>query len=137
MVQKITVYPFNVFIVDDSVIIAERLKDLLKDLKFITSIGSAENIEDAKLHIEVHEPKVVFLDINLKEDAPNANGISLLEFLRKAYPNMFIVMLTNLSLPQYKQKCLDLGADYFYDKTNDFDKILDMMIGINNFLINK
>lgn len=137
MVQKITVYPFNVFIVDDSVIIAERLKDLLKDLNFITSIGNAVNIEDAKLHIEEHEPKVVFLDINLKEKEPNANGISLLSFLRKAYPNMFIVMLTNLSLPQYKQKCLELGADYFYDKTNDFDKIMDTMIGINDFLTTK
>jgi len=115
--------PIKIFTVDDSPILQERLHTVLQDLKAIQIAGHASNIASALKAIEKILPEVVILDIHLKNDAPSANGLDLLFILRKSYPKMIIMMLTNLATPQYMTRCMELGADYFYDKTNDFEKI--------------
>jgi DNA-binding NarL/FixJ family response regulator len=34
-------------------------------------------------------------------------------------------MLTNYPYPQYRKKCIEAGADYFFDKSTEFDRIID------------
>jgi hypothetical protein len=34
-------------------------------------------------------------------------------------------MLTNYPYPQYREKCQALGADYFFDKVTEIEKIYD------------
>jgi hypothetical protein len=36
-------------------------------------------------------------------------------------------MLTNYSLNALREKCLSLGADYFFDKSEEFDRIFDVL----------
>jgi DNA-binding response OmpR family regulator len=40
---------------------------------------------------------------------------------------MKIIMLTNLTDNRYRIMSRDAGADYFFDKSNDFDKIPDTL----------
>jgi DNA-binding NarL/FixJ family response regulator len=91
-------------------------------MEHVSVIGNAETIMSALDLIEQEVPDVVILDIQLKADAP-ANGIHLLVILRERYPAMKVIMLTNMTAPQYRTTCMELGADYFFDKSNDFDKI--------------
>jgi DNA-binding NarL/FixJ family response regulator len=94
-------------------------------------LGNAENIQSALLFIEEKKPHVVFLDINLSHDKPR-NGIDLLNILRKAYPVMKIIMLTNMSGDRYREICMSFGADYFFDKSEDFDRIPQTLSGIKD-----
>lgn len=112
----------KVITVDDSPLIAERVKLLLSDLECVEFLGNAGNIVSAIELVKRKNPDVAVLDIHLG-NIPSANGINLLKTLRKDYPNMIIIMLTNLSDPQYRTTCLNLGANYFFDKTNDFEKV--------------
>jgi DNA-binding NarL/FixJ family response regulator len=32
-------------------------------------------------------------------------------------------MLTNFAHPQYRKKCEEAGADFFFDKSTEFDKL--------------
>lgn len=118
---------FKLFIVDDSPIIVNRLTDLVGELKNITVVGNAHNYSNALQSIKELKPDVIILDIHLKDDAPNANGLDLLAILHKEYAAMIIIMLTNLASSQYIDRCIELGADYFLDKTLDFDKIPDIL----------
>jgi DNA-binding NarL/FixJ family response regulator len=34
-----------------------------------------------------------------------------------------IIMLTNYPYIQYRRRCLEAGADFFFDKSTEFDKI--------------
>jgi DNA-binding NarL/FixJ family response regulator len=36
-------------------------------------------------------------------------------------------MLTNFAHDQYRKKCLQLGADYFFDKTTEFDRVIEVL----------
>jgi len=113
----------RVVTVDDSPVVAERLEFMLAEIERVEFLGNAVNISAALHLISQQRPNVVILDIHLKDDALTANGVHLLIQLRKEYPALKILMLTNVSVPQYKNTCLALGADYFFDKTNDFERI--------------
>ena len=121
----------RVVTVDDSPIIAHRLKVLISDVSEVELLGNADCIQSALTVIEQEKPHVVFLDINLSNDAPR-NGIDLLNALRKTYPVMKIIMLTNMSGQRYREICKSFGADYFFDKSEDFDKIPDMLSDIRD-----
>jgi DNA-binding NarL/FixJ family response regulator len=112
----------KVVTVDDSPLIAQRLKVMLSDLSEVELLGNAATIQAALEFIEEKKPHVVFLDINLAHDKPRT-GIDLLNALRKTYPVMKIIMLTNLSDNRYREMCRSFGADYFFDKSQDFEKI--------------
>lgn len=113
----------KIITVDDSAVVADRLQFMLQEVDRVEVLGNATNISEALHLIHQQEPNVVILDIHLKEDMLVANGVHLLIQLRRKYPHMKIIMLTNLSGPQYRSTCMAFGADYFFDKTNDFEKI--------------
>jgi DNA-binding NarL/FixJ family response regulator len=121
----------KVVTVDDSPLIAQRLKVLLGDVTDIELQGNAEDIQSALKMIEEGKPHVVFVDINLSTDKPR-NGIDLLNVLRKTYPVLKIVMLTNLADPRYRDMCRSFGADYFLDKSADFDRIPETLKSIRD-----
>lgn len=119
----------KILTVDDSPVIARRLAGLLTDIENVQVLGNADRIMTALDMIDREVPDVAILDIHLKEDAP-ANGIHLLIILREKYPSMKIIMLTNMTAPQYRSTCMSIGADYFLDKSNDFEKINDVLLTI-------
>lgn len=112
--------------VDDSPVVAERMEQMLEDLSGVEFLGHAVNIPEALDLVKEEKPEVVILDIHLEKDLP-LNGMDLLITLKKRHPEMKIIMLTNLSQPQYRDACLRLGADYFLDKTHDFEMIPDIL----------
>jgi DNA-binding NarL/FixJ family response regulator len=117
----------NVFIVDDSTIIVDQLTLLLSDLKGVTLLGHADTVYTAITSIEKTNPDLVILDIHLKEDAPYANGIDLLAILRKTYPDLIIMMYTNMVGNHYRRKCEQSGANYFFDKSQEFEKLYEVI----------
>jgi len=121
----------KVVIVDDSPLIATRLRQQISAYPSIEIVGVAINIPTALELIEAHKPEVVILDIYLKEDAPLSSGITLLDTLRKAHPQLQIIMLTNLSGEAYQNKCMELGANFFLDKSSDFEKIPELLVQIH------
>ena len=113
--------------VDDSPIVAERLKEMLSEMDQVEFAGNACNTSLALELINQQNPNVIILDINLGDSMPSINGIDLLITLRRKYSKMKILMLTNLTERVYRDTCLFLGADYFFDKSNEFEKIPDTL----------
>jgi DNA-binding NarL/FixJ family response regulator len=124
---------FKIFIVDDATMVVNRLKLMLSELKYVSVEGHASNISGALVAIKEKQPDAVLLDIHLKDDAPDASGIDLLITLRKEYPSLIIMMLTNHANHHYMNKCMELGADYFFDKSNDFDRISETVKKIQDY----
>ena len=53
--------------------------------------------------------------------------MDVLETIKKDQPNPLVIMLTNFASDQYRQKCLRLGADYFFDKSTEFERITEVL----------
>lgn len=117
-------------IIDDSPLIVDRLQKMLVMLEGVTISGIGTNIGSGFTLIQEVMPDVVILDIYLEDDAPAANGLSLLAVITEAFPKILVIMLTNLSGTQYKNKCLKMGAKYFLDKSNEFERIPEILTDI-------
>lgn len=118
----------KVFIADDSSEIRKRIIAMLSDLvERIEMIGEAENVQDAINSIHEFDPDVVILDIRM----PGGSGIDVLKKIRKKNEVPVIIILTNYPHSQYRKKCMEAGADFFFDKSRDFEEIVKVVSGIS------
>lgn len=106
-------------IVDNSTLIIERLIGILSEEKIVQKIFTASDYEGAVKILNEDKTNIVLLDIHL----PGKNGIELLRFIMKSYPDIKVVMLTNLVSDYYQRLCKKIGATGFIDKSIDFDLI--------------
>ena len=113
---------FNVFIVDDSLIVREHLVTMLDELAGVEIVGQAGNVAEAISDIRRLQPDVVILDIRM----PGGSGIDVLETIKHDEAAPIVIILTNYPYPGYRQKCLDAGADFFLDKSTEFDQIPEL-----------
>ena len=113
----------KVFLVDDSIIVLKKLAEMISSIDdSIEIVGQAMNAADAVKSIVKIKPDVVILDIRLNG---GHNGIDVLEQIRAEIPSSIIIMLTNYSYPEYRERCQALGADYFFDKVIEIQKVND------------
>lgn len=118
----------KVLIIDDSTLIRQRLIEALKRKNKKLIIESAQNAEEAKRQFALFSPDVVTLDVSL----PDESGISLLEQFKQCNPSLYAIIFTNYPLSQIKKVCLELGADHFFYKANDFDTTVNTISDIEN-----
>ena len=109
----------KIVIADDSFLLRDRIKFLLKTINNKSELYEAKNgMEAIQLIMEV-KPDLVILDIRM----PEMNGIDVLKKIRESQLPVKICILTNYSHKLYKLKCFEEGADYFLNKTEDFENI--------------
>jgi DNA-binding NarL/FixJ family response regulator len=113
----------HVFIVDDSPVVRDRLLTLISELPNVEVVGQADVAFEAINSIRRLRPSVVVLDISM----PGGSGMYVLETVKKDRPVPVVIMLTNFAHEQYRQKCLQLGADYFFDKSTEFDRVTQVL----------
>lgn len=114
----------TVLIVDDAQVLRERLAALIAEIDGYEIIGQAADFLEAKGFLETMTPDVVVLDIRL----PDGSGIELLKMIRKGRnPQPEVIVFTNYPYPQYRERCLNLGASCFLNKSDDFDKLVDIL----------
>ena len=111
----------RIFIADDSEILRVRLVDMLSEIEGIEIIGQAQESLDAIESIQKLNPQVVILDIRM----PRINSIKVLEAIKKDDESPTVIIFTNYPYPQYRKRCMDLGADFFFDKSTEFEKLID------------
>ncbi len=109
----------RVFITDDSKVVVERMTDLLKDVDGVEVVGQADNALDAVLSIRQTNPDAVILDLQM----PGGSGLDVLRAIRRGHPGLKVLICTNFPYPQYRDQCIAAGANYFLDKSAEFDKI--------------
>jgi len=113
----------KVFIVDDSEIVIERLKTMLSEVKEIEVIGKANNPFDAINGIRTLHPDAVILDLQM----PGGSGIGVLLSIKRNSSAPVVLVLTNYPYPQYRKKCMEAGADFFFDKSTEFERVPEVL----------
>lgn len=114
----------GVVIIDDSPDLRSRIKDVVESFVHLEVIGEANNGKEGTELIKTIQPDHVILDIRM----PNKSGIYVLQSIKSISENINIIVLTNYADPVYKEKCIELGASYFLDKTNEFFKLNDIFL---------
>ena len=120
--------PLVLLIVDNSLFIIERLINILKEVKAIGKIFTANDYHTALDVLDKEKADIVLLDIHL----PGKNGIDLLKHIVHNFPQTNVIVLSNLVSDYYQKLCKAEGAFYFIDKSKDFDKIPEVILSIQH-----
>jgi two-component system, NarL family, response regulator DevR len=112
----------KVFIADDSSEIRNRLKEILKENKSILLVGESGDGKHVIMTLHDLKPDVFILDIHMP-----GGGIQVLKDIKSMRSESIVIILTAFPYPQYRQAYFAAGADYFFDKTNDIQKMTDIL----------
>jgi two-component system, NarL family, response regulator DevR len=115
--------PLRVFVVEDSTLVRERLAKHIGSGELAQIVGVAEDVEQARQGIEATDAEVVVLDLRLSD----CNGIDLLHALRDRTDQIVTIVLTNYATPVFRAASFGAGADYFFDKTTEFDRAMEII----------
>lgn len=118
----------KIIIADDSLLLRERIKELLKDFENVSIVGEAVNGTEALQIIGETNPDVAIIDIRM----PEINGIEVLKKIRETGSRMKIIILSNYPYKQYRERCMAEGADYFLDKNQDSGKLIEIISQLAN-----
>ncbi|HTR81121.1 MAG TPA: response regulator [Bacteroidota bacterium] len=109
----------KVFIADGSNVGLRRLLALVGDAKEFELVGYSAEATAALVSIRTVRPDLVILDLALKGNG----GLRVLKAIKQEMPETFFIVLTNAPSAQYRAFCSDLGVEFFFDKTTEFQKI--------------
>ena len=113
----------RVLIADDSKLLVDRLVEALTQVNGIEIVGRAETGAEASKAIRRLKPDVVILDICM----PDGTGIDVLDEMQNDQLMPLVIVLTNYSHSFYSKRCLQKGAKFFFDKSNEFEKVGEVL----------
>jgi DNA-binding NtrC family response regulator len=113
----------KVLIVDDESAICDLLKTYLEKLGFQALI--ATNGEQALEILREEEPAIMTLDIRM----PGLNGYEVLQKVKRRHPELFIIVVTGIDVPNMEEMLEHSGAHAILRKPIDLQQLSDAIYG--------
>ena len=108
------------FIVEDSPVIRENLVAALEEMAPIQVVGTAEDEASALRWLGQNVCDLAIVDIFLK----SGSVLGVLKTASLSDRPIKLVVLSNYATPDMRRKCLELGADRVFDKSNEIDALI-------------
>jgi DNA-binding NarL/FixJ family response regulator len=115
----------NLFIVEDSIPVRERLVRTIADLPGLDIVGTAEDVSPAIDRLTASAPDALILDLQL----PSGSGLDVLRAVRLSMPHLRVIVMTNFAAEPYRKAAMAAGAEVFLDKSAEFGRVRDILTG--------
>jgi len=109
----------KVLLADDSGLILERLQEMISTYSQAEIVGQYKNGNETLEALKILKPDLAIVDIKM----PGLNGLEVINKFRKEDKSIKFIILTFCSSYYYKNLAMTAGADYYFSKVDDFEKI--------------
>lgn len=109
--------------VEDSELILLRVAEWVVALHPDLQVLPATQLTQADTLVARHDPDFMVLDLNL----PDGNAMHWIGHFKQMAPHMRIAVLSSDNDPFVRDKCMDLGADWVFDKACDLPKLVELL----------
>lgn len=109
----------RILLADDSALILERMREMLSIYNRLEIVGSFNNGTETLEALRNLKPDLAIVDLKM----PGLSGLEILTEIRKEDKNLKYIILTFHSTDYYKRMAILNGADYFFSKVDDFEKV--------------
>ncbi len=116
----------KVFIVDNSMMTWAWIANLISGIKGLECIGFTGDVNEAVNTIAQKHPDLVILKYMHSDGA----GMNLIKKIKYISPDTRIAVFGEDISTECKRLCLNLGADYFFDKIKNYAKNSQAIIQI-------
>lgn len=113
----------KVLIADDSDLIRERLQQMLSQFAQVEIVGAFDNGIQTLEALLCLKPDLAIVDYKM----PGLSGLEVLKGIRKEDTSIKIIILTFYSSNYYRLLAMQYGADYFFSKADEFEKIAHLL----------
>jgi DNA-binding NarL/FixJ family response regulator len=115
-------HPLKTYIVEDSPVIRDNLVATLEELLPLRVVGTAadESTALAWLGQAGHAVDLVIIDIFLER----GSGLGVLRQASGLQHGAKLVVLSNYATADMRRRCLELGADKVFDKSEEIDALI-------------
>jgi DNA-binding NarL/FixJ family response regulator len=118
--SEMSVRNLSVLLVEDSRVLAERLRETLLSVPGVQLAGTVDSEADAVAALQRQPVDVVLLDLHLRQ----GTGFGVLRAIpTDRVKKTVVIVLTNYDLAEYRRAAAALGARHFLDKLRDFDRL--------------
>jgi two-component system invasion response regulator UvrY len=114
----------NILIGDDHRIVREGLKQVLADAPDIAVVAEAETGPDILAKVEALGGPAGLAAVLLDIALPGRDGMDVLQALKKAWPQLPVLMLSTYPEKQYAVRCIKLGAAGYLNKSANPDDMI-------------
>ena len=104
----------RLIIAEDHQLLIEGLISILSEVEGLTLLQPVNDGKQLINSLRSNNADMVLLDLNM----PNMDGIKTLEILKRDFPSIKVVILTNYNQPQLVDKVKKLGADGYILKSS-------------------
>jgi DNA-binding NarL/FixJ family response regulator len=113
----------RIFLVDDHPLLRMGLRLCLETVKDLELVGEAGDGYSAVQRIDAARPDVALIDV----DMPGLSGIGVIRILRKALPEMKIIVLSTYENKEYVEQAMDAGADGYLLKSVGVEELVNII----------
>ena len=116
----------SVLLLDDSDLIRSRLCSLVREVSEVRFVELCRDVPEALQACETVKPDVAIIDLRL----PSGSGIEVVDHLKATLPACVIIVLTSLAGADVRRACLDAGANYFFNKATEFERVAEVLTSL-------
>jgi two-component system, response regulator YesN len=109
----------KVIIADDSSLTLDWLTEMLGNYPQVELIGRYKNGTDTLAMLQTSKPDLAIVDFRM----PGLSGIDVLREIRKTDTSLKFIIVTFFAFDNYRQMAMEAGADYFFSKVDDYEKL--------------
>lgn len=113
----------KILVVDDSILIRRSLIKLLDQLDDSLQIAEAVNVPEGIRMAKDFKPEIVIIDIRM----PGGSGLDILKELKGMKEKPVTIVLTKYCSEKFQEEAAKSGADYFFDKSTEFEKVIEVV----------
>jgi two-component system, NarL family, response regulator DevR len=106
----------KVLVGDHSGAVRSRLVARLRE-SGLNVVGEADSLAAITSLAVLNNPDAIVTDVKFAD----GRGAKVIRAMRESAPRALLVVLSNTM--HFRQACLSSGADYFLDKSTDFDEV--------------
>ncbi|ASJ56468.1 two-component system sensor histidine kinase/response regulator [Brevibacillus formosus] len=113
----------RLLIVDDQVMIADSLQQILSQQDNFIVVGTASDGQEALEQCERHQPDIVLMDVHMQ----GMNGLEAFLQMKERWPNMKIVVMTTFEDSVQAATALEHGAEGYMLKSTRPKEMMEAM----------
>jgi DNA-binding NarL/FixJ family response regulator len=115
----------RVLLIEDSALIRRSIVEAIDASGMLHVAAFADTSDEAIALLTGESFDAVIIDLQLK----HGSGVPVLAYLQREglIDRTFAAVLTNHALPAYRERCLQYGVRHFFDKSFEFDRVIDAL----------
>ena len=117
----------GVLLVEDSLPVRDRIRSLIEEAGPVEILGEANSVVDALAQFKELRPDAILLDLYLRD----GNSFGVVTEVKRSNPACIVIILTNFATPETREHCRGLGADYFFEKNQEFERVPEVLLELH------